>query len=269
MSALTIASLHVYPIKSCRGLDLTAVRLHQLGPLYDRQFMIVDAETSRFVTQREEPRMALIAPRLGPTALQVSAPDMPVLKVPLSGGSASLREVTVWRFTGAAEDVGENAAAWVSEVLQRPCRLVRFRDDVHRFCDPSYAGEGVETSFTDGYPILLTTQASLDDLNSRMRERITMSRFRPNVVVNGTTAFAEDTWKRVRIGEIELDVVKPCARCTITTVDPITAKRAVEPLVTLASYRKRDNEVFFGQNCVHRQMGSIRVGDPVEVLETV
>jgi uncharacterized protein YcbX len=243
------------------------VSFDALGPLYDRRMMVVDAKTSRFITQREAPRMTLITPRLAPTALQVVAPHMPTLKVALAGDRRDRREVTVWRFTGPAEDLGESAADWVSNVLERECRLVRFAPDVIREVNPTHAGPGVFTSFTDGYPLLLTTQGSLDDLNGRLSDRVPMSRFRSNIVIAGAEPFAEDRWKRIRVGDVELDVVKPCGRCSITTVDPITAKTGKEPLATLATYRARDGEVFFGQNCVHRSLGAIRVGDPVEILE--
>jgi uncharacterized protein YcbX len=266
-SALSVTSIHIYPIKSCRAIDLKAARLDELGISFDRRLMVVDAETSRFLTQREEPKLTLISPQLGPTSLQVNAPSMPLLKID-TRREGQRRDVTVWRFTGPAEDCGENAASWFSTVLERSVRVVRWADDVQRAVNPTYAGEGVLTAFTDGYPILITTEGSLEDLNSKAAERVPMSRFRPNIVIKGAAAFAEDTWKRIRVGEVELDVVKPCSRCAITTVDALTAKRGKEPLATLAKYRLHENETWFGQNCIHRSLGSIRVGDPVEVLET-
>jgi hypothetical protein len=264
---LTVTSIHVYPIKSCRAIDLKAARLDELGLSFDRRLMVVDAETSRFLTQREEPRMALIAPQLGPTSLQVTAPNMPQLKVD-TRREGQRRDVTVWGFTGPAEDCGENAASWISSVLERACRLVRWADDVQREVSPKRVGPGVLTAFTDGYPILITNESSLADLNGRAKERVPMNRFRPNIVIKGAAPFAEDTWKRIRVGEVEIDVVKPCSRCAITTVDAISAKRGKEPLATLATFRLYEKETWFGQNCIHRSLGSIRVGDTVEVLET-
>jgi len=266
-SEMSVTSIHVYPIKSCRAIDLKSTRLDELGLLYDRRLMVIDAETSRFLTQREEPRMTLISPRLAPTALQVTAPDMPPLKVDINR-TGERREVTVWNFTGPAEDMGENAASWISTVLQRACRLVRLPDDVQREVSPKRVGPGVLTAFTDGYPILITNEASLEDLNGRAGERVSMSRFRPNIVIKGAAPYAEDTWKRIRVGEVEIDVVKPCSRCAITTVDIQTGKRGKEPLATLAKHRLYENETWFGQNAVHRSLGSIRIGDSVEVLET-
>jgi uncharacterized protein YcbX len=263
----TVASLHVYPIKSCAALDLLAVRFDELGPLYDRRFMLVD-ENGRFLTQREVPKLAVITPRLGPTALVVSAPDMPQLKVPMTQRDAKMREIEVWRFKGPAEDAGENAADWFGSLLGRPCRLVRWSEQALRQVNPAHARTQSATAFTDGYPVLLMNEASVADLSQRAGKRIPMNRFRPNLVVKDAPAYAEDGWRKIRCGELELDVVKPCSRCAITTTDQARGEREKEPLATLATYRERDGEVYLGQNCVHLGDGSIRVGDSVEVLET-
>jgi uncharacterized protein YcbX len=263
----TVASVHVYPIKSCRGLDLTAVRFDPLGPLYDRRFMLV-GEDGAFLSQRSVPKLAVIAPRLGPTALVVSAPNMPQLKVAMSQRDARRIEVKIWEHTGPAEDAGESAADWFSSFLERPCRLVRWADDQLRRVDRRYARTDAATSFNDGYPVLLTSEASLAELNKRLRQPVPMNRFRPNVVVRDLEPFAEDSWRKIRIGEVELDVVKPCGRCATVTVDQLTGVAGAEPLATLATFRKDGNKVLFGQNCVHLNLGSIRAGDPVEVLES-
>ena len=263
----SVSALHVYPIKSCRALDLKASRFDRLGPLYDRRFMLVD-DTGKFLTQRTVPRMALITPRLGPMALQVSAPDMQPLKVAMTQRDARRIEVTVWGHSGAAEDLGDHVADWFSTFLERTCRLVRFPEDGVRQVSSRHTDIPAQVAFADGYPALLISEASLADLNGRLEQKLPMSRFRPNIVVSGCDAYAEDGWKRIRIGELVLDLVKPCGRCEITTVDQITGAVAKEPLTTLASYRARDNEVLFGQNCVHHEPGSLRVGDSVEVIET-
>jgi len=263
----TVASLHVYPIKSCRGLDLTAVRFDQLGPLYDRRFMLV-GEDGVYLSQRTLPRLALITPRLGPTALVVSAPNMPQLKVAMSQRDARRIEVQIWEHRGMAEDAGESAADWFSSFLERPCRLVRWAEDQLRRVDPKYARTEAATSFNDGYPVLLMSEASVADLNKRLKQPVPMNRFRPNLVVRDLEPYAEDSWRKIRVGEVELDVVKACGRCVTTTVDQLTGVAGSEPLATLASYRKDGNKVPFGQNCVHLSLGSIRAGDPVEVLES-
>jgi uncharacterized protein YcbX len=264
----SVSALHVYPIKSCRGLEMKAVRFDHLGPPYDRRFMLVD-EDGRFLTQRELPRLALVEPRLGPTSLQVSAPLMPMLKVAMTQRDAKRIKASIWKHHGEAEDAGENAAAWFSQFLERKCRLVRLPDDAPREVDPAYTRAPALVGFADGFPVLLLSEASLEDLNGRLQAKVPMNRFRPNVVVKDCEAFAEDTWKRIRIGEVALDVVKPCGRCTTVTVDQRTGVSDKEPLATLSSYRTRDNHVLFGQNCVHESPGSIRVGDEVEILETI
>ena len=204
---LTVSALHIYPIKSCRGLDLTAVRLDRLGPLYDRRFMLVD-EAGRFLTQRELPRMALIAPRLGPTALQVSAPEMPMLKVAMSQPGAKRIAIQIWQQQGEAEDAGEHASSWFSQFLERRCRLVRLPADSGRPVDPAYAGPDARVAFSDGFPLLLTTEASLADINGRMERALPMNRFRPNIVVRGGEPYAEDRWKRIRVGGAVARVVQ-------------------------------------------------------------
>jgi hypothetical protein len=262
-----VKSLHVYPVKSCRGLALQSVRLDARGPLYDRRWMIVDAQGA-FLTQREEPRLALVRVTLRPTEIALDAPDMRTLRVPARGGEGARVSVKVWNHQGPGEDAGEAAADWLSQHLGRACRLVRFPDEARRAVSKRHTELDAETAFTDGYPVLLISEASLADLNGRMKTALTMERFRPNVVVTGTEAYAEDTWKRIRVGDVLLDVVKPCARCAITTVDPTTADRGKEPLATLASYRRLGNDVLFGQNAVHHGPGTLRAGDAVEVLET-
>jgi uncharacterized protein len=263
----TVASLHVYPIKSCRGLDLTAVRFDPLGPLYDRRFMVVD-EQGVYLAQRKLPRLALISARLGPTALMVSAPNMPQLKVAMAQRDARRIEIKVWDHSGPAEDAGESAADWFSSFLERPCRLVRWADDQLRMVDRAYARSEAAVAFNDGFPVLLMSEASVADLNTRLKQPVPMNRFRPNLVVRDLEPYAEDRWRKIRVGEVELDVVKPCGRCVTTTVDQLTGTAGTEPLATLASYRKQGNDVLLGQNCVHLGLGSIRVGDPVEVLES-
>ena len=263
----SVSALYIYPIKSCRGLELKAVRLDQLGAVYDRRFMLV-GEDGEFLSQRALPRMALIEPKLGPTALSISAPHMPQLKVAMTQRDAKRVRVTLWDHESEAEDAGETAAAWFSQFLERACRLVRLPEGRAHAVDERYATSPAFFAFTDGFPLLLTTQASLDDLNARLPAKVPMNRFRPNLVVRDCAAFAEDSWKRIRVGEVVLDVVKPCSRCTIPGVDQITAATAKEPIATLATYRTRDNKVYFGQNCIHREPGSMRVGDEVEVLET-
>ena len=261
-----VTALHVYPIKSCQGLSLKSSRFDAIGPLYDRRFMLVDPN-GKFISQREFPRMALIETLIAPTSINVKVPDVPLLKVALTTRSDARREVEIWGGRGDAEDAGDHAADWFSSFLQTECRLVHFPDDGFRPVDPKYARFEARVAFADGYPALLTSEASLKDLNERAPEHIPMNRFRPNIVIDGESPFEEDGWRKVRIGEVVLDVVKPCSRCTITTVNQRNAAVGTEPLTTLATFRKQGNAVNFGQNCIHHGPGTIRLGDEVEILE--
>jgi uncharacterized protein YcbX len=263
---ITVSALYIYPIKSCRGISVQGCRLDALGPYLDRRFMLID-ERGVYITQRTEPRLARVAVSIHPTAFSVSASGMRALKLPLSqrDDGASI-EVEVWEYNGPALDAGAEAGEWFSEFLGRPCRLVRCDMTQTRRVDPEYAPEPAYTAFSDGFPELLLSQASLDDLGRRASQVFAVERFRPNIVLAGAQAYEEDSWQEIRIGAIPFDVVKPCARCVITTLDPVTGEGGVEPLATLATYRKQGKGVMFGQNCVHRELGTIRVGDAVSVV---
>lgn len=268
MPMVTVSALYIYPIKSCGGIEVQAFRLDDLGPQFDRRFMVVDAE-GKFITQRQEPRLSLVTPTLQPTTLTVRAQGMQPLRLPLSvRDDGRVVEVTVWEHRGPAFDAGTDASEWFSEWLGRDCRLVYMPNAPLRQVSTAYSPEAAYTSFNDGFPELLVSAASLADLNQRAQRSFGMERFRPNIVVTGCDAYAEDTWKKVRIGAVRFDVVKPCGRCVTTTVDPATGEAGTEPLATLSSYRKRGGKVMFGQNCVHRDLGGIRVGDAVELLVT-
>lgn len=166
-----------------------------------------------------------------------------------------------------ALDCGDEAAAWLSRFLEMECRLVFFPEDEIRQVDPTYARSGDRTAFSDGFPVLLISQASLDDLNRRLKTPVAMRRFRPNLVVSGCEPFAEDGWKQIRVGEVTFRVVKPCSRCVIPNIDPDTAEKSAEPTRTLSGFRRRENKIFFGQNLIADGMGKLELGMPVEVLE--
>jgi uncharacterized protein YcbX len=228
--------------------------------------MLVD-DAGCFLTQRALPRMALIEPRLDADTLSLTAPEHAQLSIPvLTRGQG--REVTVWRDRCTAIDQGDRAADWASSFLAVSCRLVRMADDMVRQVDRDFAlSDADQVGFADGFPFLLTTEESLADLNGRMASPLPMNRFRPNIVLAGAAPFAEDGWRRIGIGEITFAVVKPCARCAITTTDQATAERGKEPLQALAAYRLVQGEgVMFGQNLIHESTGVIRVGDAVEVI---
>jgi len=262
--AITVASLHRYVIKSCRGESLDDAVLDARGIADDRRFMVVDA-SGGFLSQRQLPRLALIVPHLSDTLVTLTAPDVAPLTIDLSLLRTRL-PVSVWEHRGEGEDCGDAAAAWLTSALARPARLVRMPDDARRAVDPRYADSASDqTGYSDGYPLLLVNRASLDALNARLPVPVPLDRFRPNLVIAGAEPFAEDAWRRIRIGDVEFAVVKPCARCVTITVDQVTGERGPEPLRTLATFRSSGGKVLFGQNLVHRALGRLRVGDPLTI----
>jgi uncharacterized protein len=262
-STVTLSGLYVYPIKSCAGISLQSADLSATGLRHDRSWMLVD-ETGEFMSQRAHPRMALISIRFSAEHLIVSAPDMPDLEIPLYPHAGDSIEVRVWGDASRGALVGEEADRWFGEFLRFPCRLVHKPDDDVRLVDSLYADNGDQVGFADGFAFLLISEASLEDLNTRLEDPLPMNRFRPNFVVRGCGPYAEDGWGRLRIGSVPFRVAEPCPRCAITTVDQETGARGKEPLRTLANYRKFDGEVFFGRNLIQDALGSVHLGDPVE-----
>jgi len=264
---MQVSVLNYYPIKSCGGIPLSSASIGARGILHDREWMVVTTD-NWFLTQRECPRMALIHPEV--TAddhliLRAAGQDPLVVVVCRKGQT---RMVAIWEDTCLAIDHGDEAAEWLSTFLGLPCRLVRIADEFTRKVSRKYAQrENDQVGFAGRFPFLLTSEASLADLNSRLSSPLPMNRFRPNIVLRGCAPYAEDTWKKIRIGDIEFAVVKPCARCIITTIDQQTAQIGKEPLKTLATYRHTARGVVFGQNLIHSSTGIIRVGDTVEVVE--
>lgn len=265
----TVESLHVYPVKGLKGIDLREARGSDRGFEHDRRFMVVDPG-GVFLSQRSHPKMATIWTDFAGDALELAAPDMAAIEVPLRPqGPATLR-VQVWRSTCDAVHVSREADAWLTRYLGLGCRLVYMPDATERLSSPEYAGPGKRVGFADGYAYLVIGRASLDDLNGRLAARghapLPMNRFRPNIVVAGAEPYAEDRWRDVRVGEASLRGVKPCGRCEVTTTDQSSGEvRGPEPLATLSTYRTSDEfGVMFGMNFVTIEPGSIRIGDPVE-----
>ncbi len=267
-----VSGLFLYPVKSLRGLAVDSAAVDALGFVGDRRFMVVDGH-GQFLTQRTIPRMALIETALTAHELILRTPQTGSCAVPLQASApARIIPVRVWKSDGLlAEDCGEEVAAWLSDFLRGPSRLVRIGEKFTRpILKPGKAQPGDIVNFADGYPFLVIGEASLADLNARLAAPLPMNRFRPSIVVTGSEAFAEDTWTRFQAGGITFRTAGPCARCVVTTTDQLTAERGKEPLRTLATYR-RDTEdptdVNFGQNLIHEtKSGSLRVGDPVILL---
>lgn len=261
-----IAELHVYPVKSARGISLAQAELDQFGLRHDRRFMLVEAASGAFVSQRTVPGLALVGVRIEGDTLLIDAPGERTLPVPLGGHTGASRSVSLWNWDEMplhGVDQGEGPAAWFSRVLGREVRLVYSADDTPRATQPTPRGLGGRVTFSDGFPLLVASVESLAELNRRLPAPVPMDRFRPNIVVRGVEPFGEDAWAEFTINGIPFRGTKPCARCAITTVDQATGERGVEPLRTLATFRQRDGKVLFGQNAEHAAPGRIAVGDVI------
>ena len=268
-----ISQLLIYPVKSCRGIALTHVELTQTGFAQDREWMVTDPN-GEFITQREEPRLALVSTQIHDEYLELQAPGMESLRLPwMLKERSALRSVRVWSDSVEAIDCGEESSTWWSRFLGRTAHLVRWNPAVRRLSSLQWT-QGIEAAnaFSDGFPILVVSEASLEDLNARLHPAppLSMDRFRPNLVLKGIPAYCEDTSTRLKIADIEIRIVKPCARCPITTTDQDTAiVNGIEPLRTLATYRRNSSVsgVIFGQNAILVQgIGQqLRLGQKVEM----
>ncbi|HHH44829.1 MAG TPA: MOSC domain-containing protein [Gammaproteobacteria bacterium] len=264
---MKITEINIYPVKSTRHIALTESEVLPRGLPWDRRWMLVD-EQGKFITARQHPTLAMVETRFADDVLQVSVADRTPLQLPLQAPVGQPRKVTIWKDQCDAVPVSAEADAWFSDYLGLRCQLVRMTDELVRGVDLHFGQPGDEVSFADGFPMLLISEASLEDLNRRLETPVSMRRFRPNLVVDGEQPYAEDRWKRLRIGEVEFEGVKNCSRCVFTTIDPDTGRKSPdkEPLRTLSGYRRRpEGGVFFGQNLIPRSGGVIHVGDAVEV----
>ncbi len=270
-----LSGLFIYPVKGLRGFAVNSADVDTLGLVGDRRFLLVD-EAGRFLTQRTLPRMTHVVTALDATHLTLSTADAGRVRVALvSDGSAPLRTVSIWKSDGLqAEDCGDEPAEFLSSFLATRCRLVRIGAAFRRpVLKPAARADDV-FHFGDGAPVLVISEASLADLNDRIaahgEEAIPMDRFRPNLVVTGCAASAEDTWARFRVGTATFRAAGPSVRCIVTTTDQFTGERGREPLRTLATYRRNAIDptgVNFGQNLINEtKSGTVRVGDPVELL---
>lgn len=307
-----ISEINIYPIKSLKGISVESAVVEARGLRYDRRWMLTDRE-GMFFTQREFPRMALIEVGIDDEALYVTADGFGTLEIAHSPETGDRRPVTIWQSVCDGEIYNSVVNEWFSDVLETDCQLVYMSDDSRRNVNPRFDRGGEIVSFADGYPLMAISEASLEDLNGRIAEGLLqdyypvssqnaaaatppkqggelfvplpMNRFRPNLVVSGSDAYAEDDWTNVRIGDAVFRSTKPCERCVITTVDQAKGDFAgKEPLKTFASYRMAKdimperyeslgvgpNAVLFGQNLIAESLGkTIKVGDAIEILGRV
>ncbi|AZS78705.1 MOSC domain-containing protein [Achromobacter spanius] len=282
-----ILSLHIYPIKSCAGIDLAESPIDRAGLAHDRRWMLIGAD-GQFMTQRQWPAMALIRTALTSSALRVSAPGMSDLDVPLDGSGLEpgAQTVAVWSDTISAQQESAEVGKWFSEFLKTPCRLLKVDRAAARNAKPDWVSRWVDAhpdladafvgehhfGFADGFPLLIANQASLDDLNARLQAKgvapVPMDRFRPNIVVGGEwEPFEEDHTAMITAAGVRMAFVKPCTRCSIPDIDQRTAQQHDEPGRTLAGYRNLEIGVVFGQNAILDAPagGRLKVGDAVEI----
>lgn len=271
---MNLTEINIYPIKSLKGISLKESKVENRGLEFDRRWMLVD-DQNKFLTQREFPKMATLEVKIEKKGLKVTDKNSEIF-VPFQSENNETVKVDIWASRCAANVCEKEINDWFSESLETKCKLVRMPEETKRIVNPVYAVKKFEdvVSFADGYPFLLIGKSSLDDLNLRLEKKLPMNRFRPNFVFDGSEPFAEDNWKKIKIGNTYFHIVKPCARCVMTTIDQIAGVfDGKEPLKTLASYRtqkkRSENKILFGQNLIAENVGEVlRVGDKIEIIES-
>jgi uncharacterized protein YcbX/ferredoxin len=269
VSSPYLQSLHIYPIKSTAGISLSNSWVDDIGLSFDRRFVLTDPN-GQFITARTEPTLCLVKVNLSAHGLILTAPDMPALHIYYKDLSQTYKNIIIWENDIQAQYGHESYDLWFSQYLKKPCQLLYFGEKSQRLVKNS----DKQVAFADGYPLLLIAQTSLDNLNQKLSlqsiAKVSMTQFRPNLVVNNCDAFAEDTWQHIRIGEVEFELTKPCSRCIFTTINPTNAEQhpEQEPLNTLKDYRQvASGDVMFGQNLIALNQGSIKQDDEIVILK--
>jgi hypothetical protein len=262
---LQLSEIWIYPIKSMGGIRLQSSKVAEKGLILDRRWMLID-ESNTFITQRVHPILALFKLEKQEDAFRITFKEDSIL-LPISKTPTGLPLKTmIWDDEVITQEVSLTSSKWFSEKLDMPCKLVAFPENNSRPVDPNYAIHQEQVSLADGYPLLIIGQNSLNDLNSKLSSPLPMNRFRPNLVFTGGLPYEEDSWKYFSVGKNKFAGVKPCSRCVLTTVDQETGKQGKEPLATLATYRKTENKIYFGQNVLAINYHEIHEGDEI-ILE--
>jgi uncharacterized protein len=267
---ITVSELHIYPLKSCAGIELTTASVDTSGFTHDREFMVVDSD-DHLVTQRTAPTLVHVQPALDATSLHLFAPGFQRISVPLynptNGTVEARRMVTVFQDRVCADDMGDEAARWLSDFLRQPARLVRRGAAFVRTARKGIvAGQKAPIAFPDAYPFHLVAEETVAELNTRLADPVPINRFRPNIVIRGgLKPYLEDSWQKITIGDVAFHHGEPCGRCSVTTVDQKSGAVGKEPLKTLATYRRsKEGKVRFGVYLMSSQTsGEVRVGDAV------
>lgn len=265
-----LSEINIYPVKSLKGISLENALVEERGLQFDRRWMLVD-EKNNFLTQREFPKMATLGVEVTENSLKISA-NGDFLEIGLMPSTEKSVNAKIWSSRAKSLVYDERINEWLADFLQTKCRLVLMPETTKRKVNPIYAVRKFRdtVSYADGYPFLMIGENSLQDLNKKLENPVPMNRFRPNFVVSGAEAFAEDNWKKISIGDSVFHVVKPCERCVIPTIDQQKGlKNGTEPLKTLAKYRTKNGKVLFGQNLIAEKAGGfVKIGDKIEILET-
>lgn len=265
MTQPVVTKLTIYPVKGCQAVHVDTMEIVNTGPRYDRQWMVVGAD-GKFISQRSHPKLAVISAYMKDDmlVLTISGHDS-IMVEPTSEGDVI--EATLHKNIVKTVEQSIDASRALSDYLECDVKLVGFAKGFTRFITPDYAvTESDQTLFADAFPLLIASEESLDDLNTRLESPVLMTRFRPNIVIKGLGAYDEDNFTRLRIGDVTFSAVKKCSRCTVTTVDQDTGMKGKEPLLTLSRYRNSEKGIMFGMNLIHDAPGVIRVGDRVELL---
>ncbi|MEI6508635.1 MAG: MOSC N-terminal beta barrel domain-containing protein [Bacteroidota bacterium] len=261
-----VSHIYIYPIKSLGGIQLSKTEVEPEGLKYDRRWMLVDDEGC-FLSQRSLPQLCLFDVSMENQTVFITHRNFPNSEIsfPIHDFSEEKIQVKIWDDEVEANLVDATIDKWFSDILKTNCRLVRHSSSTKRKVDNQFALKGEETGFSDGFPVLIIGEKSLDDLNDKLQNKIQMNRFRPNIVFSGGNAFDEDKFGEIEIGSSKMKVVKPCSRCVMTTIDQHTSSRGNEPLQTLSTYRNTDNKIHFGQNVLVVSVGEIKVGDEIRI----
>lgn len=260
MPSSYLSQITIYPIKSLAGISVNQWPVTSRGLKYDRQWMLVD-QHGQFLSQRQLPKMSLIKTRLTKHHLILSAQGIEDLTLDLIPEKKEHCSVSIWNDQCMAWMVSTIADEWLSDVLNCFCQLVYQPEQYTRLIDQTFGLASDQIYFSDGFPFLLISESSLVSLNSAMNLSLPMLRFRPNLVMANCSSYAEDFWREIQVGEIAFRLPKPCSRCAITTIDTTTGTMGKEPLTTLNKLRKWNNQVFFGQNAIHKNTGILHIGD--------
>lgn len=259
-----IHSLHVYPIKSCQGIELETAELVETGIRYDRHWMLVDNK-GNFLSQRQLPQMARITTHFTSDSLRVNMDKQPTLELPLSSNDTEHTRVTIWNDECRAALVSAEASDWFSHALGIPCELVFLPESEHRQVDLNFAADGTGVGFADGFPLLVLSRATIDQLNSKLEDTVCIDRFRANIIIDGCEAHEEDEWSKITVGDIDILLCKPCSRCVIPSIDQHSGEKHAKLLSTLAGYRRTKGKVYVGQNGLHLSQGTITRAQSIQI----